>query len=275
MASAARSTDPRVDAAWIAAHVDDPAVRLIEVDVSRATFAQGHIPGAILWDAYVDLRDAAYRPLSAGGLRSLLAASGITPDATVVFYGYAAPLGLWLLTAHGHERVRVLPGPRDQWTASGRPWSTAEPDVGRSAYPPLAASDELLATRQAVEDAIDDPAVLLLDVRSDLEYSGERFWPSGATAGAGRAGHVPGAVSVPIDALRGEDGSPKSAEQLRPVFAGAGVTPGKRIITYCTIGNRASEAWFDLKYTLGYPRVAVYYDSWAVWGKEQDTPVAG
>ena len=121
---------------------------------------------------------------------------------------------------------------------------------------------------------VDDPAVLLLDVRSGLEYSGERFWPSGATAGAGRAGHVPGAVSVPIDALRREGGSPKSAEELRPVLAAAGVTPEKRIITYCTIGNRASEAWFDLRYTLGYPDAAIYYDSWAVWGKEHDTPGA-
>ena len=169
--------------------------------------------------------------------------------------------------------MRVLPGPRDQWTASGRHWSTTAPAAGRSAYPALAANPSSSLRGRSVEHAIDDPAVLLLDVRSGPEYSGERFWPSGATAGAGRAGHIPGAVSVPIDALRREDGSPQGAEALRPVFAGAGVTPDRRIITYCTIGNRAAEAWFDLKYTLGYPDVAVYYDSWAVWGKEQDTPV--
>ena len=111
-------------------------------------------------------------------------------------------------------------------------------------------------------------------MRSVQEYTGERFWPSGATEDTGRSGHVPGAVSVPIDLLRQENGAPKSAEELRRVFEEAGVSKDKAVITYCTIGNRASEAWFALKHELGYPRVRVYYDSWAVWGKQMDTPIA-
>jgi thiosulfate/3-mercaptopyruvate sulfurtransferase len=113
----------------------------------------------------------------------------------------------------------------------------------------------------------------MLDVRAESEYSGERFWPSGATADAGRAGHVPGAVNVPIDLLRADDGTLKSVSELRSSFEEAGVTKDKTVIVYCTIGNRASEAWFALTYLLAYPDVRVYYGSWVEWGKSIDTPV--
>jgi thiosulfate/3-mercaptopyruvate sulfurtransferase len=112
-----------------------------------------------------------------------------------------------------------------------------------------------------------------LDVRAEAEYSGERFWPSGATADAGRAGHVPGAVSVPIDLLRTEGGRLKGPEELRPILEQAGVRRDKAVISYCTIGNRAAEAWFALKYLLGYPNARVYYGSWVDWGKAADTPI--
>jgi len=110
-------------------------------------------------------------------------------------------------------------------------------------------------------------------VRSREEYSGERFWPSGATADAGRPGHIPGSISVPIDLLRNDDDTLKSSEELRRVLDGAGVTRDKKVIAYCTIGNRASQAWFALKYLLGYPDVSVYYGSWVEWGKAAETPV--
>ena len=111
-------------------------------------------------------------------------------------------------------------------------------------------------------------------MRSEPEYSGERFWPSGAAADAGRPGHIPGAVNIPIDSLRAENGAPKSAEEQRRIFEHAGVTADKAVITYCTIGNRASEAWFALTHELDYAKARVYYDSWAVWGKQIDTPIA-
>ena len=133
---------------------------------------------------------------------------------------------------------------------------------------------DILASRQALEAAIGTPDHVVLDVRSLPEYEGERFWPSGAAAGAGRPGHIPDAVSIPIDSLREENGTPKSAQELRSAFEAAGVTKDKVVITYCTIGNRASEAWFALKYDLGYPNALVYYDSWAVWGKLADAPIA-
>jgi thiosulfate/3-mercaptopyruvate sulfurtransferase len=160
-----------------------------------------------------------------------------------------------------------------QWAQAGMQWSTGVPAPAESSYPLAAASGDLLASRADVEAASADAGQVLLDVRAELEYEGERFWPSGATADAGRAGHVPGAISVPIDLLRNEDDTFKPAGELRGVLERAGVPREKKVITYCTIGNRASQAWFALKYLLGYPDVSVYYGSWVEWGKIADTPV--
>jgi thiosulfate/3-mercaptopyruvate sulfurtransferase len=262
-----------VDAAWVAAHLTDPKVELIELDVSRASYDAGHIPGAVLWNAYSDLRDAGYRPIPRDGLERLLSQSGITPDTTVVFYGYGAVLGLWLMKAHGHADVRMLEGPRDQWTEAGGKWSTDVPAPLESSYPLAEASAELLAPRSAAEAAIGDPGQVLLDVRAESEYIGERFWPSGASEDAGRAGHIPGAVSLPISSLCNRDETLKSAQELRLLLEAAGITPEKQVIAYCTIGNRASRAWFALKYLLDYADVGVYYGSWVEWGKALDTPV--
>ena len=246
---------------------------MVEVDVSRAAYDEGHVPGAVLWNAYTDLRDQNYRPVALADLERLLSDSGIAPETCVVLYGYGAPLGFWLLRTHGHEDARMLMGPRDQWAQAGHEWSTEVPRPAASAHPPVVASADLLASREAVQDAIDDPAQILLDVRAPPEYSGERFWPSGATAGAGRTGHLPGAVSVPIDLLRTNSGTLKDPEELRRILEQAGVTKDKAVITYCTIGNRASEAWFALKYLLDYPNARVYYGSWVEWGKAADTPI--
>jgi thiosulfate/3-mercaptopyruvate sulfurtransferase len=262
-----------VDVDWIAAHLGEPGIRLVEIDVSRAAYDEGHIPGAVLWNAYTDLRDPSYKPVELEELERLLSRSGITPETCVVTYGYSAPLGFWLLRAHGQEDVRMLMGPREQWAQMGHEWSTDAPAAAESAHPPVLANDDLLASREAVESAIGDPAQLVLDVRAEGEYDGELFWPSGATDDVGRTGHVPGAVSVPIGLLRAEDGTLRSAGELRGVFEQAGVTKDKALITYCTIGNRASEAWFALKYLLGYPDVRVYYGSWVEWGKATDTPI--
>jgi thiosulfate/3-mercaptopyruvate sulfurtransferase len=132
------------------------------------------------------------------------------------------------------------------------------PQLEESRYPLPADDVDILASRQAVEAAIGNPGQVILDVRSEPEFKGERFWPSGAAENTGRSGHVPGTVNIPIDSLRNENGEPKSAEELRRVVEDAGVTKDKALITYCTIGNRASEAWFALKYGLDYPSARVY-----------------
>jgi thiosulfate/3-mercaptopyruvate sulfurtransferase len=265
--------DVLVDAEWVADHIDDADVRLVEVDVSPATYSQGHIPGAVLWNAYGDLRDAQYRPIPKEQFERVLARSGISPDTTTVFYGYGAFLGFWLMKAYGHRDARVLNGSRDEWGKQGREWSTAVPAPPESTYPMPAEDTGLLASRKEVESTIDDPTTLVLDVRAGSEYDGERFWPSGATADVGRAGHIPGAVNVPIDLVRDEAGAIRGTDELRRVYADAGISPDRRVIAYCTIGNRASLAWFILKYLLEYPNVAVYQGSYVEWGKLPDAPI--
>jgi thiosulfate/3-mercaptopyruvate sulfurtransferase len=262
-----------VDPDWIAAHLDDPMVRVVEVDVSGAAYDEGHIPGAVLWNAYGDLRHPDYTPIDAAEFGSLLSKSGLTPETTIVFYGYGQYLGFWLMKRHGHDRVRVMDGGRERWEGDGHPSSTEVPALDLSSYPPAIEDAGIGASRQAVQRMIDEPDRVILDVRSQPEFDGDRFWPSGATEGAGRAGHIPGAVHVPFDVLRGEDGAFKSTEELRRLYRDNGVVPGHGVVTYCTVGNRASQVWFALTYILGYPEVGVYYGSWAEWGTLTDTPV--
>ena len=273
MVAANPKPDVVVDTDWIAARLGDPAVRLIEMDVNSKAYEQGHLPGSVLWNAYTDLRDATYRPVGRADLERLLSRSGIAPENTVVVYGYSAPLGFWLLKTYGHRDVRILAESRNRWTEAGNAWTTNVSEPSETSYVLSAPSSDILAARQDVESAIGEPRYLVLDVRSREEYIGERFWPSGATEDTGRSGHVPGAVHVPIDSLRREDGTLKDPDTLRAVFEAAGVDDTKTVITYCTIGNRASQAWFALKYVLGYPDVRVYYGSWVEWGKAPDSPI--
>lgn len=265
--------DVLVDPDWIAAHLDDPTMRVIEVDVSGAAYNEGHIPGAVLWNAYGDLRHGDYTPIEQPELEGLLSRGGLTRETTIVFYGYGQYLGFWLMKSHGHERVRVMDGGRDRWARAGHPWSTEVPAPGSSLYPLSDVRPAIAASREAVQRMTPGPHTVILDVRSLAEFDGERFWPSGASEGAGRPGRIPGAVHVPFEALRAEDGEFKSADELRRLYRQAGVTPDRDVVTYCTIGNRASQVWFVLEYLLGYPNVAVYYGSWAEWGTLTETPV--
>jgi len=266
--------DASVDAEWVATHLDDADVRVIEVDVSSANYDERHIPGAVLWDAYKDLRHPDFSPIDKAEFEAVLARSRVTPETTVVFYGYAPVLGYWLMDRHGHERTRVMDGPRELWEGHGREWSNDVPESGSTPYESKAGRVGLLASTDEVREAIEDPDTVILDVRSPEEYRGERFWPSGAPEDVGRAGHVPDAVHVPVSVLTNDDGSPSDPERLRATFEDAGVTQDKKVITYCTIGNRASQVAFVLRHQLGYPDVAVYYGSWSHWGHQPDTPVA-
>jgi thiosulfate/3-mercaptopyruvate sulfurtransferase len=259
--------------AWLAEHLDDPGVRVVEVDVSRTAYDQGHIPGAVLWNAYTDLHHADYSPVDRRGFEELLSSSGLAPDATIVFYGYGPYLGFWLTKAYGHERALVLNGTRQGWREAGRPWTTALPQPETSKYPLPAADTTQLMSLDALQGTLGSGDPVILDVRSDAEFAGERFWPSGATAGAGRPGHIPGAVHLHTDLLRTADGAFKDVAALRQLFQERGVVPERSVVTYCTIGSRASEAAFVLRYLLGYPDVRVYDGSWAEWGTRAQTPI--
>ncbi len=266
--------DVLVGPTWLAAHLDDPGMRVIEVDVSPAAYDTGHIEGASLWNVYRDLKDTDYRTIERQAVEELLGRSGIDRQSTVVFYGYAPALGFWLLKLYGHGDVRILDSGRQAWVDAGLPWTTDAPERKQTRYQ---LPDELAPNRAdqpTVRSVIGRPGHIILDVRTDLEFRGERFWPSGGQEPGGRAGHIPSAINLRMDGVLDEQGRFRSRNELhalfRPLFDGT----RSNVITYCTIGGRASTAWFALTYLLGRDNVRVYDGSWAEWGRLSTTPVA-
>jgi thiosulfate/3-mercaptopyruvate sulfurtransferase len=259
---------------WLEAHLDDPAVRVVEVDVSGLAYDEGHIDGAVLWNVYADLKDADYRLADDAAVERLFTRSGIRPGSTVVFYGYAPAMGLWLARLHGHADVRILNCSRDAWRDEGRRWGGSAAAPAPTGYPHGEKNERIRAGQAAVRGAIGEAGTTIVDVRSLAEYQGERFWPSGGMEPGGRAGHIPSAVHQPIDGLYDDRGSFRPAADLRGVFSEVDLDGDGELITYCTIGGRACTAWFVLTYLLGRDHVRVYDGSWAEWGRAAGTPVA-
>lgn len=168
-----------VEPGWLQEHLDDPALRVVEIDVSPVAYGTGHIQGAVLWNVYRDLKDTDYQLVDEAAVQVLMGRSGIVPGSTVVFYGYAPAMGFWLMKLYGHPDVRILDCPRETWEAGGRPWTTEIPTPAPTRYQLPAQDDRIRADHATVRGAIGDPSRTILDVRTDLEFRGERFWPSG------------------------------------------------------------------------------------------------
>ena len=266
-------TDALVDTEWLEKHLEDPALRVIEVDVSPVAYNEGHIPGAVLWNVYKDLKDTDYRTRGPEEIERLFRASGITRESVVVFYGYAPAMGFWLMKLFGHSQVRILDTNRATWREEGRPWTTAVVKPAETQYRLAPQDERIRAPRADVEKAIGDSGRTIVDVRSAKEYRGECFWPSGGMQEGGRAGHIPSAAHVSIDDLKDEKGAFRPLADLRRHFAGIDLGDEREIIPYCTIGGRACTAWFVLSQLLGHERTRVYDGSWAEWGRIASSPV--
>ncbi len=272
-ASVATSEGVLVSPEWLAAHLSDPDLRVVEVDVSSVAYDDWHVDGAVLWNVYQDLKDAEFRPVAAVVVERLFVRSAIRPDSTVVFYGYAPAMGLWLAELYGHADARILDCSRDTWRADGHPWSDSASELAGGDYRLGDEDERIRAGRTAVEAAISDPDTTLVDVRTLAEYEGERFWPSGGLEPNGRAGHVPSAVHQPLDGVYDERGAFRPAADLHRLFSSIDLDGDTELITYCTIGGRAATAWFALTHLLGRDGVRVYDGSWAEWGRLADSPV--
>lgn len=268
-----------VDADWVQAHLQDPNVRLIEVDVDTKAYSQGHIPGAVGFDWQKELQDQIIRaPLSQEHLEELLGRAGVSNETTIVLYGdnnnWFAAWALWILKFYGHQDVRLLNGGRVKWVADQREMTTEVPSYPRTTYHAQAPHTEIRALRDYVMGGLGQRAVALVDVRSPGEYSGALLAPANLPQeGAQRGGHIPGAANIPWSMAVREDGTFKSAEELQALYEGQGITPDKEVIAYCRIGERSSHTWFVLTYLLGYPRVRNYDGSWTEWGSLIGAPI--
>jgi thiosulfate/3-mercaptopyruvate sulfurtransferase len=270
--------DVLVEPEWLEQHLNDESIRIVEVDENPALYAEGHIPGAIGFDWKEDLQDPLRRDfLGPEAFGRLFGEHGVSNENTIVLYGdrnnWFAAYTYWYLKYYGHDNVRLLNGPREKWIADGRPVSAEKPSHAPATFTAQPGDEGIRARRDEVLAAIDAPT-RLVDVRSAAEFVGEIIAPVGyEQEGAQRAGHIPGAASVPWAQAVNEDGTFKPEQELRELYASKGVLDGQDVIAYCRIGERSAHTWFVLHELLGHDRVKNYDGSWTEWGSRVGVPV--
>jgi thiosulfate/3-mercaptopyruvate sulfurtransferase len=265
---------------WLAAHLDDPTVVVVESDEDVLLYETGHIPGAIKIDWHMDLNDPLTRDyIDAEAFARLMSAKGISRESTVVFYGdnfnWWAAYALWVFTLFGHPDVRLVDGGRQKWIAEGRDLDTDTPSPTPTEYPVVARLDgPIRAFRDDVMGHVDKGGALV-DVRSPQEYSGELLhMPDYPQEGSMRGGHIPGARSVPWKRAAREDGTFRSVDELREIYmVEQGLSPDNEVVAYCRIGERSSHTWFVLRHLLGFEHVRNYDGSWTEWGNLVRAPI--
>lgn len=268
-----------VSTQWVAEHLDDPTVRIVESDEDVLLYDTGHVPSSVKIDWVDDLNDAVVRDyLDGEEFAKLMSENGISPDTTVVFYGdknnWWACYAFWVFQLFGHTKAKIMNGGRKKWEEEGRPMVKDVPSYPETDYPvPTRDDSKIRAFRDQVKEHVKANGTLV-DVRSPGEYSGELLhMPDYPQEGALRGGHIPGARNIPWGKAANEDGTFKSVEELKALYGSEGVSSDKDIVAYCRIGERSSHTWFVLTYLLGYPNVRNYDGSWTEWGNLVGVPI--
>ena len=269
-----------VETDYVAEHLTHGEFKLVEIDVDTEAYAQGHIAGAIGFNWQTELEDTLRRDVpDKAQWESLLSKAGISNTDTLVLYGdnnnWFATFGFWLFVIYGHDesKLKLINGGRKKWVAEGRALTTELPTPVPSVYTASEPNWQLRAYRDEVLQKLGDPNVTLIDVRSPDEFTGKVIAPPGMNETAQRGGHIPGAQSAPwLNAVK-EDGTFKSAADLKEYYGNKGVSEGKDVIAYCRIGERSSHTWFVLYNLLGYDKAKNYDGSWTEWGSIIGAPI--
>ncbi len=279
MASGYAHPEYLVETDWVAGHLNDPGVRIVESDEDYLLYETGHIPGAVKVDWFTTLQHPVRRDfLSKGEFERLCSELGIRNDTAVVFYGdksnWFATYALWLFRYYGHGDLKIMNGGRTKWIQEKRPLTKDVPQYPSTSYTAKAVDASIRAFRDDVFQHV-KKSMPLVDVRSPKEYSGELLhMPNYPQEGATRGGHIPGAANIPWSQATNEaDNTFKTPDELRKLYTAQGITPDKDVIAYCRIGERSSHTWFVLTYLLGYPQVRNYDGSWTEWGNLVNAPI--
>jgi thiosulfate/3-mercaptopyruvate sulfurtransferase len=273
------TTKVLVTTEWLAERLVEPGLVVAEVDENPDLYEEGHIPGAVKVHWKDDLQDPVVRDVvSKAMFERLMGERGIRSDTTVVLYGdknnWFAAYAYWYLKVFGHEDVRLLDGGRQKWIEEGRELTITSVAPTAVGYTARDRDESIRIRRDEVLAGLADPGIALVDVRSPQEFAGELVAPPGyEQEGASRAGHIPGAQSIPWASAVRDDGTFKSMEELRELYAAKGITPDKEIRAYCRIGERSAHTWFVLRELLGYESVRNYDGSWTEWGNLVDVPI--
>ncbi|HEY7290459.1 MAG TPA: sulfurtransferase [Vicinamibacterales bacterium] len=270
--------DVLVTTDWVAQHARDANVRVVEVDVDTTAYEQGHVPGAAGWNWTNELCDTLVRDIvPAKKLEELLGKSGIDNNTTIVLYGdnnnWFAAWAFWQLKIYGHKDVRIMDGGRKKWLAETRDLSTEKTSFPAKTYKASSPDLSLRAMLSEVQQAMAGKKAALVDVRGPQEFTGEILAPPGLPETCQRGGHIPGAKNIPWGKNCNDDGTFKSAEELKALYGAQGISSDQPVIAYCRIGERSSLTWFALRYLLGFKDVKNYDGSWTEWGNLVGAPV--
>jgi len=264
---------------WLAEHLNDPNVVVAEVDENPDVYDEGHIRGAVKLHWREDLQDRVERDLvEKDEFERLMRSRGIGNDTTLVLYGdknnWFAAYAYWYVKIYGHADARILDGGRQKWIDEKGELTTDLPEIEPAAYTAQERDESIRTYRDAVRETIGAGGHALVDVRSPQEFSGDLVAPPGyEQEGAQRGGHIPSAESIPWAQAVRDDGTFKSAPELRELYAARGVTEEKSVTAYCRIGERSAHTWFVLRELLGYDDVKNYDGPWTEWGNLVDVPI--